>query len=65
MTVRELADPGYYGFEDLLTFEGADPADRVLSALEREDTMAEKYISCGLFAFTGIYLLGSIIRVIV
>gem|GEM_PF-4683430 len=26
MTARgELAEQGYYGFEDILTFEGADP----------------------------------------
>ena len=66
MTVRDFADAGCCGFEEIIPdIDGEKLLDSVVYTLEREDGMAEKAISYGLFIVTGLYMFGSILRVLV
>lgn len=65
VTVKEIVETGCYSFEGILDFNEEPVIERIVSVMEREDGAAGKIMSYGLCCLTGIYILGSIIRVLV
>lgn len=65
MTTKELVETGCYGFEGILNFNREQIIGKFITIMEREDRATEKIVSYGLCGMSGLYVFGSILRVLI